>query len=92
MREADDDVVRRAGTIFVDTRNNCENSGDIGTPLARGLISKDGIVADLFDLTQGNHRGRTSDTQITMFKNVGGGHLDLFTVRHLYCLLSNQGN
>jgi ornithine cyclodeaminase len=83
MREADDDVVRRAGRIFVDTRVGCERSGEIGEPLARGLIGSDGIVADLFDLCTGRHAGRTSDTEITMYKNVGGGHLDLFTALHL---------
>ncbi|MDB5660008.1 MAG: Ornithine cyclodeaminase [Cypionkella sp.] len=83
MREADDDVVRRAGRIFVDTRNGCEGSGEVAEPLARGLITREQIVADLFDLCQGAHAGRSSDSEITMFKNVGGGHLDLFTARHL---------
>lgn len=83
MREADDDVVRRAGKIFVDTRANCEGSGDIGQPIASGLITRHRIVADLFDLCTGRHPGRTTESEITMYKNVGGGHLDLFTARHL---------
>ncbi len=83
MREADDDVVRRAGKIFVDTRVECEGSGEIGKPLASGLITRDGVVADLFDLCTGRHSGRTSDSEVTMYKNVGGGHLDLFAARHL---------
>ncbi len=83
MREADDDVVRRAGRIFVDTRFNCESSGEIAAPLAAGLISRDGIVADLFDLCCGRHPGRAGADEITMYKNVGGGHLDLFVARHL---------
>jgi ornithine cyclodeaminase/alanine dehydrogenase-like protein (mu-crystallin family) len=83
MREADNDVVRRAGMIFVDTRAYCESSGEIGQPLASGLISRETTAADMFDLTAGRHPGRTSDAQITMYKNVGGGHLDLFTARYL---------
>ena len=83
MREADDDVVRRAGKIFVDTRTCCEGSGEIGQPIASGLITRDGVAADLFDLCTGRHSGRNSDTEVTMYKNVGGGHLDLFTARHL---------
>lgn len=90
MREADDDVVRRAGVIFVDTRNNCENSGEIGEPLAKGLVSRADIVADLFDLTTGRHSGRTSEEQITMYKNVGGGHLDLFAARRLLARMSQS--
>jgi ornithine cyclodeaminase/alanine dehydrogenase-like protein (mu-crystallin family) len=83
MREADDDVARRAGRIFVDTRSGCEGSGDVAEPLSRGLITREQIAADMFDLCQGKHAGRASDGEITMFKNVGGGHLDLFTARHL---------
>lgn len=82
MREADDDVVRRA-RVFVDTRRNCDGSGDIGEPIARGLLTLDAIEADLFDLSAGRHPGRTDDDAITMYKNVGGAHLDLFTARHL---------
>lgn len=82
MREADDDVARRAGHIFVDTRNNCEGSGDIAGPLAAGIITRDDIVADLFDLCCGRHSGRRDDSEITMFKNVGGGHLDMFAARY----------
>lgn len=91
MREADDDVMRRAGQVFVDTRSGCEGSGEIAIPLARGLIKRDDIIADLFDLCTGRHPGRTSDSQITMYKNVGGGHLDLFTARHLLGRIAQAG-
>lgn len=87
MREADDEVARRARQIFVDTRVNCEGSGDVGGPLAAGIITRDQIVADLFDLAAGRHAGRKSDDQITLYKNVGGGHLDLFTAQYLLSLL-----
>jgi len=82
MRESDDDVVRRA-RVFVDTRKNCTGSGDIATPIARGLLTPEAIEADLFDLCTGRHPGRTDADAITMYKNVGGAHLDLFTARHL---------
>jgi len=82
MREADDDVVHRA-RLFVDTRQGCDGSGEIGEPIAKGLITLASIEADLFDLCAGGHPGRQSPDAITMFKNVGGAHLDLFTARHL---------
>lgn len=83
MREADDDVTRRAGRIFVDTRNNAEGSGDVAGPLAAGIIRREDIVADMFDLCKGRHPGRESEGQITLYKNVGGGHLDMFAIKHL---------
>lgn len=87
MREADDDVLRRS-RLFVDTRNGCEGSGEIGQPLASGLITPEAIEADLFDLCCGRHPGRESPGEITVFKNVGGAHLDLFAARHLLSRLS----
>jgi ornithine cyclodeaminase/alanine dehydrogenase-like protein (mu-crystallin family) len=60
-----------------------EGSGEIADPLTRGLINKSQIVADLFELCRGDHPGRISNSEITMYKKVGGGHLDLFAARHL---------
>jgi ornithine cyclodeaminase len=55
----------------------------VAGPLAAGVISRSHIVADLFDLCKGRHFGRESNDQITVYKNVGGGHLDMFATRHL---------
>jgi ornithine cyclodeaminase len=82
MREADDEVMRR-GRLFVDTRNGCTRSGEIAEPIAHGIITAESIEADLFDLCTGRHPGRTDPAAITVYKNVGGAHLDLFTARHL---------
>ncbi|NEI73178.1 ornithine cyclodeaminase [Rhizobium lusitanum] len=83
MREADNDVVGRAGKLFVDTRNNSEGSGDVAGPLAAGIITRADIAADLFELCSGLTEGRRSPDEITVYKNVGGGHLDMFAARHL---------
>jgi len=86
MREADDDVIRRAGRLFVDTYTNCESSGDVAEPLASRLLTRDQIVADLFALCKGHHLGREKASEITVYKNVGGGHLDMFTLKHLLAI------
>lgn len=82
MREADDVAMAR-GTIFVDTRNGMEGAGDLCQPIEAGAIGWNAVVADAFALCQGKHAGRSSDEEVTIYKNVGGGHLDLFTARHL---------
>lgn len=82
MREADDEVIRR-GRIFVDTRQGCTNSGEIRQPVERGLMTLGDIAADLFELCAGRSAGRRAADEITVFKNVGGAHLDLYTARHL---------
>jgi ornithine cyclodeaminase len=82
MREADDAAMAR-GTVFVDTRSGMEGAGDLAGPVAAGAIGWDAVQADLFALCQGRHPGRRSDAEVTVFKNVGGGHLDLFTAATL---------
>jgi ornithine cyclodeaminase/alanine dehydrogenase-like protein (mu-crystallin family) len=89
MREADDEAMAR-GTIFVDTRNGMEGAGDLRQPVDRGAITWQAVAADLFDLCTARSAGRRSDTDITIFKNVGGGHLDLFTAQYLASVLVNE--
>ena len=48
-------------------------------PLESGLITEQDIQADLFELCGGQSPGRQDRTQITMYENGGGGHLDLMT-------------
>lgn len=83
MREADDEACRRAA-IYVDSRwFTLEQCGDIAVPLANGAIVHADIKADLFELCRGERPGRQSPEQITLFKNGGGGHLDLMVAKHL---------
>jgi ornithine cyclodeaminase len=77
MRETDDEVVRRA-RIFVDTRAGAfSEAGDILQPLQAGVIGKEAIVADLFDLARGTVSGRRAPDEITFFKSVGAAIEDL---------------
>lgn len=79
MREADDAAVKRA-RIFVDSRLTAVHAiGELAIPLREGSISETDILADHFELCRGCHPGRESATDITLFKNGGGGHLDLMT-------------
>jgi ornithine cyclodeaminase len=77
MRESDDDAISRA-TVYVDTRAGAtKEAGDIVQPLASGLLKPEGIVADLHELARGEKTGRTSASQITLFKSVGAALEDL---------------
>jgi len=84
MREADDECLRR-GNLFVDARETTlHHIGELMLPLANGVISEDDVLADLSDLCQQAHPGRQSNEEITIFKNGGGGHLDLMCARLLH--------
>jgi ornithine cyclodeaminase len=81
MREADDEAVRRA-RVFVDTRwFTLHDAGDICQPLQNGTIAEADVLGDLFQLVRGAVPGRTNGSEITLFKNAGGGHLDLMAAR-----------
>jgi ornithine cyclodeaminase len=91
MRESDDDAVRCA-RIHVDYRGSTvEESGDLTQPLASGAIAAADILGDLFDLCQGRAPGRRSPEEITLYKNGGGSHLDLFSAEFLVRRLEAGG-
>ena len=76
MREADDAVHKR-GSWFVDSRDTTiDHIGELKIPIEQGLIDKNAVVGDLHQLVSGEH-GRRSETEITVFKNGGGAHLDI---------------
>jgi ornithine cyclodeaminase len=86
MREADDDAVRRA-SIFVDSIATARDVGDIGVPIADGVLDPTEIT-DFSSLGSGFRR--SAETEITLFKNAGGAHLDLMVARHMFELYSSQ--
>jgi len=87
MREADDAVLTR-GSLFVDARETTiHHIGELMIPLAAGVIAESDVRADLVQLCLGEHPGRESREEITVYKNGGGGHLDLMCARilHRHC-------
>ena len=82
MREANDTALTRA-TIFVDSRDTTlDHIGELKIPLSKGVIGRDAVRADYYDLPGGAFT-RDSDDQITLFKNGGGAHLDLICARYI---------
>ncbi len=89
MREADDEVMRRA-SIFVDSRaTTIHHIGEIKDPVARGVLAETDIRADYYDLASGTYR-RTSDDEITLAKNGGGAHIDLMTAHYIMTCWANR--
>jgi ornithine cyclodeaminase/alanine dehydrogenase-like protein (mu-crystallin family) len=82
MREGDDVLLRRS-EIFVDDFGCLERSGEFIEPLKSGLIERRSITGDLFALCHGTVKPARTGDGITLFKNGGAGHLDLFVASHL---------
>ncbi|MBO6947953.1 MAG: ornithine cyclodeaminase family protein [Rhodospirillales bacterium] len=77
MREADDTVLRRA-RVFCDTKAGAmKEAGDLCDPLARGVISEQDVLADLFELSAGDYVFSRGADDITMFKSAGTAIEDL---------------
>ena len=77
MRETDTALVCKAD-VFVDTRGGAlAEAGDLLIPIQEGKFTGNQVLADLAELTKGQHPGRTDDAQITLFKSVGAAQEDL---------------
>lgn len=80
-REVDDTAITRS-RIFVDHRDTAFDTGELKIPIEAGLIGTDAVIADHYELAAGRV-GREFDADITLFKNAGGGHLDLMAAQFL---------
>ena len=82
MREADTEAFERA-RVFVDARETTVGiCGDLLEPVKEGRFSPDRIEGDLFDLCRAGLPAPRAGDDITLFKNGGGGHLDLMTASY----------
>lgn len=80
MREVDDEALQR-GRLFVDSRETTiGHIGELKIPISQGVIDAADVVADYYERDQFT---RLSETEITVFKNGGGAHLDLMTSRYI---------
>lgn len=87
MREVDDDALQRS-RVFVDSFDTTlGHIGELKIPLSTGAITKDHVLADYYDPASFK---RTSDADITLFKNGGGAHLDLMTSRYILDVWKEQ--
>jgi ornithine cyclodeaminase len=76
-RELDDDVLERAAFVCCDSREQAKGeSGDLIDPVAHGVLEWAG-VHELQDVVAGDIPGRSSDSDIVVFKSNGIAPWDL---------------
>ena len=92
MRECDDAAVRRARLFLDDAHGNLDLCGDLIDPIRRGVIARTQVEGDLFDLCREGFALRRRPEEVTLFKNGGGGHLDLFTALYIRERLAAEGS
>ncbi|MCP2340485.1 ornithine cyclodeaminase family protein [Actinomadura rupiterrae] len=73
-RELDDATVADA-SLFVESRTAALEAVppnlDLAEPIERGLITADHVRAELGEVIEGTHPGRTTPDEITLYKSVG---------------------
>jgi ornithine cyclodeaminase len=74
-----------AARIYVDRRESALNeAGDYILAARDGLITPENIVAEIGEVLLGQAAGRTSDSQITLFKSLGLAIEDLACAEYLF--------
>lgn len=88
MREADDDCIRRCRIVIDNYAGACKETGDIATPLADGILQRNEICADLFQLCRHEKNFQRQDDDITLFKSVGHALEDLAAAQLVFNALN----
>lgn len=82
MREADDEVFKRATSVWCDTTAGAlVEAGDLIQALASGALDQERIKGDLVSLCQAGEAAPRHDADITVFKSVGAALEDLAAAR-----------
>ena len=83
-RELDTAAILRS-RLFVDQREAAlAEAGDLVIPIQAGAITAEHIGAELGELVTGAVQGRTSPTDVTVFKSVGLAIEDVAAAHHIY--------
>ena len=90
-REVDDDVIKRADAIVVDsTEDAYVEAGDLLYPIERGVIRWDQIH-ELSDLVSGKIISRKSNKDITLLESQGIAISDIATAALAYERAKSEG-
>jgi alanine dehydrogenase len=89
-RELEDDIWRKAAVVAVDDRAHAFESGDGRSAIASRAFDPERAV-ELWELVGGKQRGRTADSDITLFKSVGTALQDLAIANAIYLRAKQKG-
>jgi ornithine cyclodeaminase/alanine dehydrogenase-like protein (mu-crystallin family) len=77
VQEVPAETVLRALVVVDHRKSALEETGDLIIPIQRGLMKETDIHAELGEIVAGTVSGRTSASQVTLFKSVGVAIQDL---------------
>ena len=90
-REVDTRAIQRA-RVYVDLVESALNeAGDLLVPIGEGAIDESHIVGEIGQVLAGAAPGRTSDSDITLYKSLGIAAQDLFAAARIYARALESG-
>ena len=81
----------RQSKIVIDDWAQASHSGEINVPLRRRQIRKKDIYAELGEIVRGKKKGRSSDSEITLFDSTGLAVQDIACAATVYKALADKG-
>jgi len=90
-REVDTETVRRARVVVDAYAAALAEAGELLIPLGESAIGREHVVAELAELVTGSRQGRTSSSDVTLFKSVGFALEDLATATLAYHRARERG-
>ena len=81
--ELDPKILKRA-RVVVDDIPQASHSGEVNVPLSKKLISEKDICCEIGEVVAGKKKGRTKDSDITVFDSTGLAIQDVATANMVY--------
>ncbi|MEM2896082.1 MAG: ornithine cyclodeaminase family protein, partial [Candidatus Bathyarchaeia archaeon] len=82
-QELDPTILKRA-KIVIDDWDQASHGGEINVPLAKGIIEKKDIWAEIGEICVGLKQGRLANDEITIFSSTGLAVQDAVTAELAY--------
>jgi ornithine cyclodeaminase/alanine dehydrogenase-like protein (mu-crystallin family) len=73
-----------AAMVVTDSTDQCATIGDLHHAIAAGVLSRDGVHAELAELVTGKKAGRRSEAEITVFDSTGTALQDVAAAALVY--------
>jgi ornithine cyclodeaminase len=89
--EADSELVRRS-RFFVESRESLDKYGELQRASAAGLIGDNHVAGEIGEVMLGIRPGRTSASDVTVYKSVGHAVQDLAAAAYLFERLRGEGD
>jgi len=88
-QELDAAILRRA-RIVIDDWEQASHSGEINVPFSKGELRREDVHAEIGEVVAGVKKGRTSDSQITVFDTTGLAIQDIVCAWRAYELAEQR--